>query len=142
MHGPTNMFIPNRESDFRPWVVTQIRNASGFAQTIETLTKAGVPDIYAVCFDYRFWLELKCGTSESPLIRKEQRVWGMKHAAAGGKAFFLYCDKTDCRLKLYANPVQKVEVRGKYLWVLDAPSINAPSNTAGMLKILQNILIF
>lgn len=142
MRGPTNMFIPRLESDFRSWVVDQIRRNSGFAQTIETTTKAGVPDIYMVLRGDVCWVELKVGTSSQPLIRKEQRVWGMKHHASGGRSIFLYCCKSDQTLNVYANPIKEVEVRGKYLWVIDKPSYVVPSNTQGMLQILQNILNF
>lgn len=136
------MFIPKLESDFRTWVVQAIRSGDGFAQTIETTTKAGVPDVYFTLPSYKSaWLELKIGYQPGALIRKEQRIWGMKHAAGGGIGFFLYCNKNSCQLMLFKNPVEKVKVYGKYLQIMDkAIDVDDPSVT-GLLRLLKRNLL-
>jgi hypothetical protein len=135
------MYLPTHESDFRTWLTTAIRGADGFVQTIETTTKAGVPDLYFVLGGIDAWLELKVGHQSGPLIRKEQRIWGMKHAKSGGKSFFLYYNKTACRLMLYANPVDVVCVYGKYLRIEDAPIDTALPSVHELRQLLIRNLI-
>ena len=108
------------ESDFRRWVGQQFSNAGWFFQSIETTTKAGVPDVYAVADnDVRFWLELKTGDRPEPLIRKEQRVWALKHKEKGGKSLLAYLNYKNGTVQLYEAPYLKVRKVGKYLAVED-----------------------
>lgn len=140
------MFIPKLESDFRTWVVQAIRSDGGFAQTIETTTKAGVPDVYFTLPKLGYghgcgWLELKIGYQPGALIRKEQRIWGMKHIAGGGTGFFLYCNKNSYQLMLFKNPVEKVKVYGKYLQIMDTAIDADDPSVAGLLRLLKRNLL-
>ena len=111
-----------KESEFRGWIQRQVKPRPGwFCQSIENTTKAGVPDLYMVYRGFAFWLELKCGDTDRPLIRKEQRLWGMQHAKANGRAWFLYYHLPTNEGRLYANPIDKVKVSGRYLAVGDMP---------------------
>lgn len=139
------MYIPKLESDFRTWTASAIKSDGGFSQTIENSTKAGVPDIYFVLEKLGYgsesaWLELKVGFQPGPLIRKEQRIWGMKHAKSGGISFFLYFNKTSCQLMLFKNPVDVVRVYGKYLMIMDPAIDTAEPSVAGLLGLLKRNL--
>ena len=134
------------ESEFRAWVCKKIHAMGWFVQTIETTTKSGVPDLYAVTHNnassksVAFWLELKVGCSKTPLIRKEQRVWGKLHKDKGGRSYFLYYNYGTGKLHVYANPVEEVAMCGKYLALLDPPVRTV--NREELQEMLQEFLIF
>jgi len=108
------------EKDFKQWLMVRMKAINWFQQSIETSTGNGVPDLYVQAPHCRsVWLELKVGEIDCPLIRKEQRLWGMKHQKAGGLSYFLYYRRDQGRCYLYANPVKVVSVIGKYLSIQD-----------------------
>ena len=63
-------------------------------QRIEDLTKAGVPDVYAICKGRSTWLELKAARAypkrnDTPVLGargllQEQKNWHLTHSANGG----------------------------------------------------------
>jgi hypothetical protein len=115
------------ESDFRRWVGQQFKNAGWFFQSIETTTKAGVPDVYAVEYTRckAFWLELKVGDKEEPLIRKEQRVWALQHYNCGGVSYLAYLHWASATIRLYEPPYLTVRTVGRYL-ALEDPYESVP----------------
>jgi hypothetical protein len=131
-----------KENEFRSWVNIQLKSKNWFTTNIETSTRAGVPDMYVVA-DIRgglpFWLELKCGLTDQPLIRKEQRVWGYRHHRHGGKSYYLYNNYSTGRLSLYRNPVQDVKPSGRLLKLMDPPLITI--NPWDLCQELEKILI-
>lgn len=116
------MELNRREASFRQWLKTHLQISGFFVTNIESSTKNGIPDSYVVVDFTPVWLELKVDEEKiAPLIRKEQRIWGMKHERAGGKAWFLHYVEKDSLCYFYKNPVEEVRVSGKYLQILDAP---------------------
>jgi hypothetical protein len=115
------------ESDFRRWVGQQFKNAGWFFQSIETTTKAGVPDVYAVAGIPlgSFWLELKVGDKAEPLIRKEQRVWALQHHRAGGFSYLAYHHWPSATIRIYYPPYRQVRTVGRYL-ALEDPYESVP----------------
>lgn len=83
------------ERRFKDWF---IRNLPGnwHAQTIETTTGRGVPDVNLSAKlpnrNLEMWLELK-GRHRCPLLRPEQFAWLMRRQAAGGVVGVLHCDR-------------------------------------------------
>jgi hypothetical protein len=131
----------NTESDFRQWIRdSAFKPLDWYFLGIETSTKAGVPDVF--CMDVEgcaFWMELKIGIG-APLIRKEQRVWGLKNFMAKGKAFVVHYNKAYEHIEIYTNPIDKVTVAGKYLRVVDKPAVVVPLHRSGFLNALHVLL--
>jgi hypothetical protein len=68
------------------------------------------------------WLELKRAIVDPcPLLRKEQRIWGLKYATHGGKAFVVHHIEDISLCRIYRHPIINIEMAGKYLRVLDPP---------------------
>lgn len=109
------------ESDFRSWLGRQFERRKWFFQPIETTTKAGVPDVYCILAGKPTWLELKVGTSKFPLIRKEQRLWALKHHQRGGRTLLIYYRYDLGQVYVYMAPYENVTPSGRYLSLNDEP---------------------
>lgn len=110
----------DKESKLRQWVIKQIKSV-GFAESIENTTKSGNPDVHACIGGKTFWIELKRGKHPWPLIRKEQRIWGIHYARAGGTSFFLYHNEKLKTINLYAGVVLHVNPYQRWLEIHDVP---------------------
>jgi hypothetical protein len=113
-----------RETKFRTWLKSHLAGKGAHVTNIESSTKNGIPDTYIqIPGCTGFWLELKVTTrlNELPLLRPEQRVWGLKHVRADGQAWLLVFCEEDQICSIYRNPVEKIEIVGDYLRVLDLP---------------------
>lgn len=111
-----------REKRFKDWLNkrwpknTQVTN-------VESYTKAGIPDTFVQipgCIG--FWIEFKVNQNSAfPLLRPEQRIWGIKNEKAGGKAIVLLLDENTEACYIFDHPILEIELVGKYLRVLDNP---------------------
>lgn len=109
------------ESSFRQWLDKQFTQRGWFFQSIETTTQAGVPDAYVHTPSKTGWYELKKGNTALPLIRKEQRVWHLKHHNAGGYSLLLYYRYDLDEVWIYQPPFNTVSKSGRYLALHDSP---------------------
>lgn len=116
------MELERREARFREWLKIHLQGRRHFVNNIESSTKNGIPDMH-ICMDgTAFWLELKVDEKRTaPLIRKEQRIWGMKYEMAQGKSYFLHYVEESDLCYIFKNPVVSVRPVGKYLQILDPP---------------------
>lgn len=111
-----------KEAKFRQWLSDQWPKHS--QQTnIESSTKNGIPDCYVqVPGCVGFWLELKVNEKSSmPLLRPEQRIWGLKHQRAEGRAWIVLLTEDIGACYIFRHPVKDVSMSGKYLKVHDTP---------------------
>lgn len=132
--------LHRREAAFRDWLKTTLFAKNCFVNNIESSTKNGIPDMYVVSDHSPFWIELKASEKKTAcLIRKEQRVWGLKHQRAGGKAFVIHYIEETKTCEVYGHPIRSVQPSGNYLKILDEPLYVCPRSLLydALLRALQ-----
>lgn len=134
------MEINKREAEFRKWVKAQL-SPHFFMQTIETSTSTGVPDLFLAREGRYAWVELKCDVIDKPpLIRKEQRVWGIRHAQKKGQTLLIQRSDYDLSIRIWVQPISNVAPSGKFLKVLDPPTIVLPHGRGEFIEVMKNLI--
>lgn len=111
------------EANFKSWLVSGLP-AGWHAQTVETTTGRGVPDLN-ICGSMKgktveMWLELK-GDHNRPMLRPEQFAWLMRRAAVGGRVGVLHRMRESCIWNLHTPGRWATEVSGRYVEIVSQP---------------------
>jgi hypothetical protein len=93
---------------------------TGHVTRFENAVGVGMPDVNIVQNGAEFWLELKAQEGEV-LIRKEQRVWGLKHSMSGGVVFVISHDFSVDLIKVFRHPLDTVKHNNKYQRIVSDP---------------------
>jgi hypothetical protein len=92
----------------------------GHVTRVENAASNGMPDVNVVHNGVEFWLELKA--DEGPvLVRKEQRVWGLKHSMSGGIVYVVALDFSLDLINVFRYPLDTVKHDDKYQQITSPP---------------------
>lgn len=108
------------------------------AQRLEVATARGVPDVNACHNGNEIWIELKVASKGQIELRKEQYVWGLRRARAGGKVFVVALKHDIVQIWLY--PFRVRYTNGRYChpvtlpnWALHKDDLRSDENMLAIL---------
>ena len=134
------MELKKLEADFRAWLKSHLKQNGCEVTNIESSTKNGIPDVFVQHPNFCCWLELKAYEKpQPPLMRKEQRIWLLRHKMHGGNGAILSFGKCQALVEFYSAEIKEVQYVGNYLRIIDPPILF--SHKTGVFEGLKKIFI-
>mgnify|MGYP006280337633 CR=1 FL=1 len=107
------------EAKFWNWMSSRFP-ANTHIVRIENASSRGTPDVNICLCGQDIWLELKIAKDNGDvLIRKEQRIFGLKRSMAGGKVFCIALAHNEL-LCCWKYPIETIKKDETYQLITDA----------------------